>query len=183
MEKNVVRLNEKQLHTLIQESVKKVLKEIAGTDEISSDLISRASQKFHQKYGGTGFPGPDAKDFPKDEHGNLLYPKDMKPLADHYRNFSKAYNNAKTEELLSDPLAAKAQELYDGGVDWDTEIDDRDGGGAFGSVYGEVEDEDGGVWKFYGDASFEWEGSWEVSELNDIEFEAPNGQTGMVPRP
>lgn len=29
-------INESQLHTLIQESVKKVLKEIVGTDEISN---------------------------------------------------------------------------------------------------------------------------------------------------
>ena len=180
MEKNVVRLNESQLHTLIRESVKKVLKEIVGTDEISSDMISRASAKLYGKY---GWNGTERDKLEKDEHGNPLHPKDKKPMAQHFRNFSDAFQRARRDELMADPLVAKAQEIYDGGVDWDKEIDDRDGGGAFGSVYGEVEDENGGVWKFYGGASFEWEGSWEISELEDIEFESPDGQTGSIPRP
>lgn len=180
MEKNIIKLNESQLHSIIKESVKKVLKEMVGTDEISSDMISRASAKLYGKY---GWNGTERDKLEKDEYGNPLHPKDKKPMAQHFKNFSDAFQRAKRDEAMNDPLIAKAQELYDGGVDWDKEIDDRDGGGAFGSIYGEVEDENGGVWKFYGDASFEWEGSWEISEIGDVDFEAPNGETGSIPRP
>ena len=56
----------------------------------------------------------------------------------------------------------------------------RKGDGAFGSVYGEVEDENGGVWKFYGNASFEWEGSWEISELEAEVAGYENGRRSAV---
>jgi len=100
-----IQLSESQLRNLIKESVKKAI-----MNEISSDMIGRASRKFHQKYGGTDFPGPDAKDFPKDEYGNLLYPKDKRTLAQHYRNFNDAYNNAKYDEEREDPETMKAIE-------------------------------------------------------------------------
>ena len=180
MEKNIIKLNESQLHNIIKESVKKVLKEMVGTDEISSDMISRASAKLYGKY---GWNGTERDKLEKDEHGNPLHPKDKKPMAQHFKNFSDAFQRARRDELMADPLVAKAQELYDGGVDWDKEIDDRDGGGAFGSIYGEVLDETGKVWVFIGDASFEWEGGWEISEIDEVEFVAPNGKSGMIPRP
>ena len=101
-----IQLSESQLRKLIKESVKKAI-----MNEISSDMISRASNKFHQKYGGTLFPGPDAKDFPKDEHGNLLYPKDKKPLAQHYRNFNDAFQRAKRDEQMNDPVTREAMEI------------------------------------------------------------------------
>ena len=44
MKKNVVRLNESQLKKIIAESVKKVM------NEISSDMIGRARDKFIEKY-------------------------------------------------------------------------------------------------------------------------------------
>lgn len=185
MKKNVVRLNESQFHTLVQESVKKVLKEIAGTDEISSDLISRASQKFHQKYGGTDFPGPDAKDFPRDKNGNLLYPKDMKPLADHYRNFSKAYNDAKFDEDMQNPLVRKACELYKD-VDLEQEVSDwTDDYGCDVNLWGEIEDENGGIWKFegWGAGVSVGGGDIEIDHIEEMNFESPDGQTGSIPRP
>lgn len=183
--KNTIKLNESQFHTLVRESVKKVLKEIAGTDEISSDLISRASQKFHQKYGGTLFPGPDAKDFPRDKHGNLLYPKDMKPLADHYRNFSKAYNDAKFDEDMRNPLVRKACELYKD-VDLEQEVSDwTDDYGCDVNLWGEIEDENGGIWKFegWGAGVNVGGGDIEIDHIEEMNFESPDGQTGSIPRP
>ena len=171
--KQKISLSESALKTIIKESVKRVL------NEISSDMIGRARKKFYERYGGTDFPGPDAKDFPRDEHGNLLYPKDMKPLATHYDKFHDAYKKAKKEEEMEDPIYRKAHELVQD-VDWEKEIDDIDGGGAFGYVYGEIEDENGETWKFTADASFEWEGDWAISDLQSIEFEAPDGTTGVL---
>ena len=107
--KKTIKLTESDLTKLVQESVKTVLREM---NEISSDTIVRAMNKFHKKYGGTDFPGPDAKDFPKDENGNILYPKDMKPLATHYRNFNDAYDRAKRDEDMTNPLLQKAFALY-----------------------------------------------------------------------
>lgn len=170
-----IQLSESQLRKLIKESVKKAL-----MNEISSDMIGRASKKFQEKY---GWNGTERDKLEKDKHGNPLHPKDKKPIAQHLRNFSRAWNDAKTEEDLRDPVVAKAQEIYDDGIDWEQEIDDADGGGAFGYVYGEAEDENGGVWKFSGDASFEWEGDWVTSEISNVEFESPDGKTGSIPRP
>ena len=84
-----IQLSESQLCNLIKESVKKAI-----MNEISSGLISRAGNEFHRRFGGTLFPGPDAKDFPKDEYGNLLHPKDKRTLAQHYRDYDDAYHNA-----------------------------------------------------------------------------------------
>jgi len=180
MKKKVVRLNESQLKKIIKESVKKAL-----VNEISSDMISRASKKFHQKYGGTDFPGPDAKDFPKDEHGNLLYPKDKKPLAQHYRNFNDAFKRAKEDEDLSNPLVKKAQELYDQ-VDLEKEVADwvDPPYGCDVNLWGEIEDEDGGVWKFEGWGNgVSSGGDIEIDSVEEMNFESPDGQTGSIPRP
>ena len=169
MKNTVVRLNESQLKQVIAESVKKVL------NEISSDMIGRAKSKFHQKYGGTDFPGPDAKDFPKDEHGNLLYPKDMKPLADHYRKFNQAYDKAKREEEMNDPLIHEAMEIwneYESDVDWDV-TDDFDNEGVEVGGYLEV---DG--WRFGASAYGHYAGGLEIDEVYEVEFESPDGEKG-----
>jgi len=176
-----IQLSESQLRNLIKESVKKAL-----MNEISSDMIGRASKKFHQKYGGTDFPGPDAKDFPKDEHGNLLYPKDKKPLAQHYRNFNDAFKRAKEDEDLSDPLVKKAQELYDQ-VDLEKEVADwvDPPYGCDVNLWGEIEDENGGIWKFegWGAGVNVGGGDIEIDHVEEMNFESPDGQTGSVPRP
>ena len=175
-----VKLTESQLHKLIKESVRK-----AFVNEISSDMISRASKKFHQKYGGTLFPGPDAKDFPRDEHGNLLYPKDKRTLAQHYRNFNDAYRRAKEDEDLSNPLLKKAQELYDQ-VDLEQEVSDwTDDYGCDVNLYGEIEDENGSLWKFegWGAGVNVGGGDIEIDHVEEMNFESPDGETGSVPKP
>ena len=79
-----------------------------------------------------------------------------------------------------DPIVAKARELYQD-ICWDDyDIDDRDGGYATGTVYGEVEDENGGVWKFAGSAGFNWEGDWEIDTVDNVEFTSPDGQEGSI---
>lgn len=175
-----IRLTESDLKRMVNESVKKVLMEM---DEISSDLIGRASKKFYQKYGGTSYPGPDAKDFPKDEYGNLLYPKDKKPLASHYREFNNAWARAKEREDLSDPIIRKAQELYDtlGDSDFDIDVADRVDDYAYSiNLWAEVKDEDGGVWTFEG---YGYGSMGEIDEVEAMEFTAPDGTTGDIPRP
>ena len=173
MAKNVVRINEAQLRGLIKESVQKILKESLG--EISSDMIRRTSNKFHQKYGGTDFPGPDAKDFPKDEHGNLLYPKDKKPLAQHYRNFDQAYQKAKREEQFNDPITKEAMEIWnenESDVDWEI-TDDFGNEGCEVSGYLEI---DG--WEFEAGGYAEKAGGLDVQEIESVEFKSPDGQEG-----
>ena len=145
-----IQLSENQLRNLIKESVKKAL-----MNEISSDMIGRASKKFHQKYGGTDFPGPDAKDFPKDEYGNLLYPKDKRTLAQHYRNFNDAYNNAKYDEEREDPETMKAIEIWENEKDyaeWDED-----------AQCDILETDDG--WTFW-------------AEYDSVDYEGPNGESG-----
>lgn len=173
MSKNVVKINEAQLRNLIKESVRKVLKESLG--EISSDMIQRASNKFYQKYGGTMFPGPDAKDFPRDEHGNLLYPKDMKPLAQHYRNFDQAYKNAKYNEQFDDPITKQAMEIwneFEGDVDWEI----TDDFGNEGCEVGGWLEADG--WEFSASGYAEKAGGLDIKEIESVEFKSPDGQEG-----
>lgn len=173
MSKNVVKINETQLRKLIKESVRKVLKESLG--EISSDMIARASSKFHQKYGGTDFPGPDAKDFPTDKYGNLLYPKDNRTLADHYRNFDQAYQKAKREEQFNDPTTKEAMQIWnevENDVDW--EISD-DFGNEGCEVMGYIE-VDG--WKFEATGYAERAGGLEVEEIEEVNFKSPDGKEG-----
>jgi len=173
MAKNVVKINETQLRNLIKESVRKVLKESLG--EISSDMIQRASNKFYQKYGGTMFPGPDAKDFPRDKHGNLLYPKDMKPLADHYRKFNQAYKDAKYAEQFDDPITKQAMEIWnenESDVEWEI-FDDFDNEGCEVGGYLEV---DG--WEFEAIGFAEKAGGLNVQEIESVEFKTPDGQEG-----
>lgn len=173
MAKNVVRINETQLRGLIKESVRRVLKESLG--EISSDMIGRARDKFYQKYGGTMFPGPDAKDFPRDEHGNLLYPKDKKPLAQHYRNFDQAYKDAKYAEQFDDPITKQAMEIWnenESNVDWDV-TDDFENEGCEVTGWLQV---DG--WEFSASGFAEKAGGLDVQEIESVEFKSPDGQEG-----
>lgn len=170
LEEKKVRLTEGQLRKLIKESVMKAL-----VNEISSDMIGRAKNKFYQKYGGTDFLGPDAKDFPKDEHGNLLYPKDKKPLASHYRNFDQAIDRAKQDEQMNDPVTREAMEIWnevENDVDWDI-TDDFGNEGCEVSGYIEV---DGWEFSAYGYA--ERAGGLEVEEIESVEFKSPDGQEG-----
>lgn len=168
-----IQLNESQLCNLIKESVKKAI-----MNEISTKMIARANKKFWDKYGGTDFPGPDAKDFPKDEHGNLLYPKDKKPLANHYREFSKAYDRALHDEQLNDPIRREAMEVwnrYQNDADWEPESnDDYDNEGCEISGHLEV---DG--WEFdaigYGEYCG---GGIEPVEVEEVEFKSPDGNIG-----
>lgn len=168
-DKKKVKLTESKLKEIIKGSVKKVM------NEISSDMIARAERKFHQKYGGTDFPKPDAKDFPKDKYGNLLYPKDMKPLADHYRNFSQAYQKAKREEQFNDPTTKEAMQIWnevENDVDW--EISD-DFGNEGCEVMGYIEVNG---WKFEATGYAERAGGLEVEEIEEVNFKSPDGKEG-----
>ena len=165
-----IQLSESQLRNLIKESVKKAI-----MNEISSDMLSRAKNKFYQKYGGTDFPGPEAKDFPKDEHGNLLYPKDKKSLASHYRNFDQAIDRAKRDEQMNDPVTREAMEIWsevENDVDWDI-TDDFGNEGCEVSGYIEV---DG--WEFSASGYAERAGGLEIEEIESVEFKSPDGQEG-----
>lgn len=165
-----IQLSESQLRNLIKESVKKVI-----MNEISSDMIRRARDKFHQKYGGTLFPGPDAKDFPKDEYGNLLYPKDKESLSTHYRNFDQAIDKAKRDEQMNDPVTREAMEIWnevENDVDWDI-TDDFGNEGCEVTGYIEV---DG--WEFSASGYAERAGGLEVEEIEYVEFKSPDGQEG-----
>lgn len=173
MSKNVVKINEAQLRNLIKESVRKVLKESLG--EISSDMIRRAEDKFYQKYGGSFFPGPDAKDFPRDEHGNLLYPKDMKPLADHYRKFDQAHKKAKYAEQFDDPITKEAMEIWNENES-DAEWEIMDDFGNEGCEVGGRLDVDG--WEFTATGYAEKAGGLNVEEIESVEFRSPDGQEG-----
>ena len=165
-----IQLSESQLRNLIKESVKKVL-----MNEISSDMIRRAENKFYKKYGGSFFPGPDAKDFPRDKHGNLLYPKDMKPLADHYRKFNQAYKDAKYAEQFDDPITKEAMEIWnenESDVEWEI-TDDFENEGCEVGGYLEVNG-----WEFSATGYAEKAGGLHVEEIESVEFKSPDGQEG-----
>lgn len=165
-----IQLSESQLRNLIKESVKKAI-----MNEISLSTLRNARDKFHQKYGGTLFPGPDAKDFPKDEYGNLLYPKDKKSLATHYWNFDRAIDKAKRDEQMSDPVTREAMEIWnevENDVDWDI-TDDFGNEGCEVTGYIEV---DG--WEFSASGYAERAGGLEVEEIEYVEYKSPDGQEG-----
>ena len=149
--------------------------------EASSELLKRARNKLFSKYGSTFTPGPEAGNLKRDEHGNLLHPKDGKPLANHYKNFSDAISKAeKDERIANDPNYKKAAELYQD-VEWDgQEVEDVDGGYATGYVWGSVEDENGEVWEFTGSAGFNWEGDWVLDDVSEVEYHAPDGTYGTL---
>ena len=162
-----VTLSEAQLKKAIAESVKKVL------NEISSDMISRASAKLYGKY---GWNGTERDKLEKDEHGNPLHPKDKKPMAQHFRNFQDAYQRAKHDEQMNDPITREAMEIWnecEGDVDWEI-TDDFGNEGCEVSGYLEV---DG--WEFNASGYAEYYGGdFEVEEIYDVEFVSPDGEEG-----
>lgn len=195
MKKNVVKINESTLRQIITESVKKVLKEEFSMDmqsrvtprnqqinEISSDMIGRASNKFWQKY---GWGGSERNSLEKDQYGNPLHPKDKKPIAQHLKNFTDAFNKAERDEAIQNPLLRKAQEMYER-TNLEHEIADwvDPPYGCSVNLWGEVKDENGGTWKFegYGNGTNIGGGDIDI-EPEEIEFTSPDGQTGSIPRP
>lgn len=178
--KNVVKLTESDLKRMVNESVRKVLMEM-HTNELRSSTYANAVKKM-RKY---AMYGDEKGKFGKDEYGNPLY-KDGKTVASHLRNLGNAYNDAKQREDLEDPIVQKAQELYDGLSQSDFDIDVFDRVDTYSyevGLYAEVEDENGGVWNFSGSAMAERAGGWEISEIEEMEFTAPDGTTGDIPRP
>lgn len=109
MKKKPIRLNESQLKRIIKESVKKAI-----MNEISSDMIARARDKFIQKYGnnapGSITPGEMDQSLEKDKYGRKLHPKTKKPLYWHQSNFENAYAERRFEEHPE--YAEKAREIF-----------------------------------------------------------------------
>lgn len=161
-----IQLSESQLRNLIKESVRKVM------NEISSDMISRASGKFQSKY---GWNGTERDKLEKDKYGNPLHPKDKKPLAQHFKNFQDAFQGAKRDEQMNDPLTKKAMEIwneYESDVDWDI-ADDFGNEGCEVIGYLEVNG-----WKFSATGYAEKAGGLNVEEIESVEFKSPDGQEG-----
>ena len=162
-----IQLSENQLRNLIKESVKKAL-----MNEISSDMISRASAKLYGKY---GWNGTERDKLEKDEHGNPLHPKDKKPMAQHFRNFSDAFQRAKRDEQMNDPVTREAMEIWnevENDVDWDI-ADDFGNEGCEVTGYIEV---DG--WEFSASGYAERAGGLNVEEIESVDFKSPDGQEG-----
>lgn len=177
-----VRVTESQLCNLIKESVKKAL-----MNEISSDMIGRARDKFIQKYGnnfmGQETAGEMDQSLEKDTFNRKLHPKDKKPLAWHQAGFNRAYGERYLEEHPE--IIEKAKQLADTiePGDWeDLEMTDHYEHG-YGSVCGVavVTDENGKEWEFscYGDGHYE--GGWlELDNIEGIQFTTPEGVTGEI---
>lgn len=184
-----IQLSESQLRNLIKESVKKAI-----MSEISSDMIGRARNKFIQKYGnpnmfkdGVSEPllkDPTLKTDRPGKYASPLHPKDNRPLSKHLSDFDKAYDKAKHDE--EDPeIVRKAQELYDQ-VDLEQEVADwvDPPYGCDVNLWGEIEDENGGIWKFEGWGNgVSSGGDIEIDSIAEMNFESPDGQTGSIPRP
>ena len=174
-----IQLTESDLKKLVKESVKRIINEMYA-NELRSSTYANAGKKM-QKY---GMYGDEAGKFGEDKYGNPLY-KDGRPVAKHLIDLDNAYKDAKEREDLENPITRKAQELYDtlGDSDFDIEtaddwVDDYTVGL---SLHAEAEDEDGGVWNFdgYGYGS----GRGEIDEIEEMEYTAPDGTTGDIPRP
>jgi len=162
-----VRVTESQLRNLIKESVKKAI-----MNEISSDMISRASAKLYGKY---GWNGTEKDKLEKDEHGNPLHPKDKKPMAQHFKNFSDAFQRAKRDEQMNDPVTREAMEIWnenESDVEWEI-TDDFENEGCEVGGYLEVNG-----WEFSATGYAERAGGLNVEEINSVEFRSPDGQEG-----
>lgn len=163
-----IQLSESQLRNLIKESVKKAI-----MNEISSDMISRATGKFYGKY---GWNGTERDKLDKDEHGNPLHPKDKKPIAQHMKNFSDAFERAKYDEQFDDPMTKEAMDIWNenqSNVNWDV-TDDFENEGVEVSGILKVngwEFEAIGYAEYYG-------GDFEVEEIDEVNFRSPDGQEG-----
>ena len=190
LEEKKVRVTEGQLRKLIKESVMKAL-----MNEISSDMIGRAKDKFLQKYGnprmfkdGVSEPllkDPTLKTDRPGKYASPLHPKDNRPLSKHLSDFEMAYDKAKRDE--EDPeIARKAQELYKE-VELEQEVSDwvDPPYGCSLNLWGEIEDEKGGVWKFegWGSGVNAGGGDIELDSIDEMNYESPDGQTGSIQNP
>lgn len=176
-----IQLTESQLRSLIKESVRKAV------NEISSDMIGRARDKFIQKYGNNYMnqvtAGEMDQSLERDRFNRKLHPKDKKPLAWHQASFDRAYGERYLEEHPE--IIEKAKQLADTiqPGDWeDLEMTDHYEHG-YGSVCGwtSVVDDDGKEWEFscYGDGHYE--GGWlELDDIEGIEFTSPDGVSGEI---
>lgn len=172
-----IQLSESQLRNLIKESVRKAI-----MNEISSDMIGRARDKFIQKYGnnymGQETPGEMDQSLERGRYNLKLHPKDKRPLAWHQADFDRAYEKAKMDE--NPELIEKAKELVEKVKDWS--VDEITGGidsySAEANVYGEAQDENGEWWRFWAGGIVDSGEVVDVAYDEDIKFEAPNGFTG-----
>lgn len=177
MKKKAVRLNESQLKRIIKESVKKAL-----VNEISSDLIARARDKFIQKYGnnyrGEKTPGEMDSQLKRNRYNMKLHPKTNRPLAWHQADYDRAYEKAKMDE--NPELIEKATELVRKVKDWSVEetTDQIDYHCEEAIVYGEAQDENGEWWSFRAGGIVDDGEVVDVAYDEDIEFETPDGFTG-----
>lgn len=162
MGKQVIKLNENQFRNFIQENIVRVLNEMVGTDEISSDTLRRARDMFSKKYGSSFHKGEMTDKLETDKWGNPIHPKDGRVLADHYLDFNRAIHNAEYDEEGENELVKQARDIFFANKDYWEEIPDQDGGDQ--TVEAEI---DG--WKFN---MYPW-GNETV-----LEFETPDGETG-----
>ena len=189
MAKKVIRLNESQLRRMIKESVKRALNE--GINELSPVFLKKAMEKFKDKYTPTKNNNWDHSTYTSldsDEFGNRVHPKDKRPITKHLFDFSQAISKAKKDMPFDETLDAKAQELYktiEFG-DWeDLDMVDHYEHG-YGYVVGEagVTDNDGQEWIFRAGGDGHYEGGWlEFDDIDEVEYEAPNGQEGSIQNP
>ena len=96
-------------------------------------------------------------------------------MAQHFRNFSDAFQRAKRDEQMNDPVTREAMEIWnevENDVDWEI-TDDFGNEGCEVSGYIEV---DGWEFSAYGYA--ERAGGLEVEEIESVEFKSPDGQEG-----
>jgi len=162
---------------------KKMLGKKSGElNEISSDMIGKARDKFIQKYGnnymGQETPGEMDSQLKTDRFKRKLHPKDNRPLAWHQADFDRAYEKAKMDE--NPEIIKKAEELVHKVKHWSVEeITDRlDSYTSEANVYGEAQDENGEWWGFWAGGTVDCGEVVDVAYDEDIKFEAPNGFTG-----
>jgi len=175
LEENKIRLSESQLRNLIKKSVRKVMKESLG--EISYDMLTRARDKFKEKY-YTPIVDKDGKKTGYFQPYGLTHPKDKRPLAQHEHNFDSAIEKAVRDEHPE--IIEKAKELVKKVDNWEVdEITDRiDYHCAEAGIYGEAQDENGEWWGFWAGGMVDDGEIVEVYDDYDVKFEAPNGMTG-----
>ena len=100
------------------------------------------------------------------------------------RVLNEIYSDAKRDE--EDPeIARKAQELYDQ-VDLEHKVSDwADNYGCDVNLWGEIEDENGGLWKFegWGSGVNVGGGDIEIDRVEEMNYESPDGHTGSIQNP
>lgn len=165
---------------------KKMLGKKGGKlDEISTDMMRNARDKFGDTYGpkmidDTSNPmGPkDHPFYPKKIHYKPT--KDGKDFSVHMNNFNDAIAKSEMEEIKNlgdEELTKRAEQIWNRySKDADFEEYDRDGGEVWGNVILEV---DG--WEFSTDGSGfghrDYNLDWEITG-DSVEFTAPDGRSG-----